>query len=143
MNRIEQVAIEHDCAKLVYGYCQTIDAYDYDAFVELWAEDAVWETRAGVCKGHAEIRKYLDSRAKGVTGRHHSTNVVIDVVDEKTARGRCYFMYYVGGPAAGNGPATLGGPAVAGEYVDQFRLTAKGWKFAHRATAITMSAPPK
>ena len=143
MNRIEQVAIEHDCAKLVYSYCQTIDVYDYDAFVQLWADDAVWETRAGVCKGHAEIRKYLDSRAQGVTGRHHCTNVVVDVVDANTARGRSYFMYFVGAPGTKTDPVIGSGPAVVGEYVDQFRLTSKGWKFAHRGTVITMSAPPK
>jgi len=143
MNRIDQVAIEHDCARLVYAYCQLIDVYDYDAFVQLWAEDAVWETRAGVCKGPAEIRKYLDSRAAGVTGRHHCTNVIVDVVDANTARGRSYFMYYVGTPGAAGGAAILSGPAVAGEYVDQFKLTPKGWRFAHRGTVMTMAAPPK
>lgn len=143
MTRIEQIAIEHDCARLVYAYCQFIDAYDYDAFVQLWAEDAVWETRAGVCKGQAEIRKYLDSRAQGMTGRHHCTNVLVDVVDANNARGRSYFTYYVGAPGTASSPMIGSGPAVMGEYVDRFKLTPKGWRFAHRGTVMTMAAPAK
>jgi hypothetical protein len=143
MNRIEQIAVEHDCARLVYAYCQLIDVYDYDAFVQLWAEDALWETRIGAVSGHAGIRKYLDSRAKGVTGRHHCTNVLIDVVDAQRARGRSYFTYYIGGAAAAGAPAVLSPPGVMGEYVDEFKLTAKGWRFAKRGTVMTMAAPAK
>ena len=143
MNRIEQIAIEHDCTRLVYGYCQSIDVYDYDAFVQLWAEDGVWETLAGPAKGPAAIRKYLDSRAKGTLGRHHCTNVLIDVVDAQSARGRSYFTYYLGAPGANGGPAVLNGPAVAGEYVDEFKLTPKGWRFASRKIVMSMAAAKK
>jgi hypothetical protein len=143
MNRIEQIAIEHDCARLVYGYCQLIDVFDYDAFMQLWAEDAVWETRAGTVKGHAEIRKYLDARPRNVVGRHQCSNVIVDVIDAQRARGRCYFTYYVGAPGAGGAAAVLGGPSVVGEYLDEFRLTPNGWRFAKRGTAMTMAAPAR
>jgi ketosteroid isomerase-like protein len=143
MNRIDQIAIEHECARLAYSYCHFIDNYDNEAFLQLWAEDGVWEPPNGPLRGQAEIRKHLAARAR-TTGRHHCTNVIIDVIDAEHARGRSYFSFYAGAASAKEGGLpVLGAPAVMGEYTDEFKLTAKGWRFARRGMAMSMMAGPK
>lgn len=137
MDPVEKIVIEHECARLVHAYCQFVDANDYERLVPLWAEDAVWHTLAGPARGHAQIRKQLESRDPGVLGRHHCTNVLIDVIDASNAHGRSYFAFYRGVPVA-KGPTLLKGPLFVGEYVDQFKLTSNGWRIASRRAVATM-----
>lgn len=141
MDRMERIAIEHECARLVYGFCNHVDAQEYDDFVALWAPDGVWETWKGPITGPAAIRAYLDARPRAEVSRHHCTNVVIDVIDGTHARGRAYFSFYVARPGTddGKGPGILTGPAVVGEYRDEFRLTPAGWRIARRGTLITLA----
>ena len=143
MNRSEQIAAEHECARLIYLYAQTLDAYDYDGFVRLWADDGVWVTLKGPQSGHAEIRSYLDARPPGQVARHVVSNVVVDVLDANRARGRSYYAFFPGTPSKSGRLAILGGAALMGEYNDEFRLTADGWRFARREIIMTMAAPVK
>ena len=51
MTDLERMYIEHECLKLVHGYCVHYDSEDNAAFVDLWADDAVWVGSAGELTG--------------------------------------------------------------------------------------------
>jgi hypothetical protein len=142
MNALERIVIENECTRLVYAHCHLIDAGDYSAYLELWLEDGVWEMQSGPVSGRAELRKYLDARAPGV-GRHHASNVLIDVIDAHSARGRSSIAYYRGSKDAASGAVVCSGPAMIGDYRDEFRLTPQGWCFARRNVVAAMRAASK
>jgi hypothetical protein len=128
MDRVERIAIEHECTRVVYAYCYLIDGCRHAELVRLWASDGVWETRAGTKRGHLEIRSYLDARDTSIKGWHTCAGVLIEAIDRNSARGRSYVAYYEG----------LAAPALVGEYLDEFRKVDDGWRFARRQTVVTM-----
>ena len=91
MNRIEQIAIEHECIRLIYLYAQRLDAYDFDGFTALWADDGTWVALKGPITGRAAIRKYVGDRDTTQIMRHVVSNPVVDVLDAEHARGRSYY----------------------------------------------------
>lgn len=88
------------------------------------------------CEGRDAIRATRASRPPRLM-RHVCSNVVIDVIDERHARGRCYLTAYVEA-----GDATeLGLPAVVGEYQDEFVRSEDGWQFASRVFKAALTRP--
>lgn len=70
--------------------------------------------------------------------RHIITNVVIDVLDEHSAKGICYALQYTGDV---NDPAEKYGIRAhdrqfVGEFHDEFELTSSGWEFSKRSGRI-------
>ena len=137
MNEELRVRIEHECTKLVHRFCVLVDAYRHEELAALWAEDAVWETWRGPVQGRAAIRAYLDAKPQDDTTIHIAHNVLIDVDDEDNATGTAVFTYHGTRP---KDPASLT-PRVVGRYFDRFVRTAEGWRFAHRRTEMTFTAP--
>ncbi len=132
MNDVECAAIEQACAKLAIQYCHLVDQYDHDALPKLWAKDGVWETMKGPARNHAEIRAYLDGKDQSSQGRHHATNILVNVIDNDHAEGVCYYTFYAGPKPAKGETAPAKAPMVMGRYFDKFVRTPDGWRFAHR-----------
>ena len=134
--------IERDCQRLSIAYARAIDFRDYDAFVELFAEDAVLDAGA-LLEGKAAIRESLQKRPDELRSRHVLTNIFIDPVDANTARGISYLSLYrhVGAESLAAGPAPFDGPAAVGHYEDRYTRTAEGWRFARRKLHLAFRRP--
>ncbi len=131
MNERDRQAIEQACARLVTAFHVHIDAFEHDAVLNLFADDAIWiHPMAGPLHGRAAFQAYLDSKSTKPQAMHITTNILIDVIDENRAKGRAYYTFYYDGN--GGVPAVLDTPMAVGQYRDEFIRTDAGWKFAHR-----------
>ena len=131
MNDNERGEIERACTRLVTAFHVYIDAFEHDALLGLFADDAVWvHPMMGTLRGHADMKRYLDAKSRKPTAMHITTNILIDVIDEKRAKGSVYYTFYYDGE--GRNPAPITGPMAVGRYVDEFVRTAAGWRFSYR-----------
>lgn len=134
--------IERACTALSASYARAIDFRDYDAFVELFTEDAVLDTGKPL-DGLDAIRASLADRDDRLRTRHVMTNVFVDVLNADEARGIAYLTLYRhhGDDSLRPGPVPLSGPAVVGHYEDRFARTAQGWRFRSRRLHMAFSDP--
>ena len=62
MDAAERMLAEHACARLCHLYARRLDAYDYESFMELWADDATIVMLGNPYAGEAAIRSWLARR---------------------------------------------------------------------------------
>ena len=136
MNTEDQLRCERECTRLCHDFAWTVDTLDYDGFVALFAAGGVFERAGQQSRGPEAIRQFLDARPANRLTRHLCTNVRIDMTGPETATGTCLALMYHA-PAANAAPLPMPAstPLVA-EYVDDYVLTAAGWKFGHRRTTV-------
>lgn len=133
MDDVSRMLAEHACQRLVHSYANFIDAYDYDRFMGLWAEDAEWVIYGKPSRGHAAIRATLAARPDKSVVRHLMSNVVVDLTGPDRAEGRCYAVAYRADGWLGTQPAPLTLPRFLVDYRDRFvRDPARGWLFSRR-----------
>jgi len=125
--------IQAECEALSIAYARAVDFRDYDAFVELFAEDGVLDVGTPL-SGREAIRAAIHRRPDELRSRHVLTNIFIDVQDENTARGISYLTLYrhVGKESLLAQPVDLNGPAAVGHYEDRFVRTPEGFRFKQR-----------
>jgi uncharacterized protein (TIGR02246 family) len=131
------------CARLCIDFAWAVDTLHYDAFVDLFIPDGVFERPGLVCQGHAEIRRFLDSRPTKVT-RHLCSNIRIEMSGPDAATGSCHATMYQAQEApeapqaqdAGKPPRYA--PPLVVEWTDDFVRTPHGWKFKQRRTAVIL-----
>lgn len=140
MNPEDQLRCERDCARLCHDFAWTVDKLDYGGFVALFAADGVFERAGQQNRGHEAIRQFLDARPAGRVTRHLCTNIRIDMTGLNTATGSCSALMYHA-PAGNDAqlPLPVSAPLVV-DYIDDYVLTAAGWKIKHRRTTIVF--PP-
>jgi ketosteroid isomerase-like protein len=142
MDDLARMLIERACERLVNSYANLIDAYDYDAFLGLWAEDAVMNMMGRELVGPAGIRAWLEARDPTMICRHQVTNIVTEVIDQNRATGFCYTLSYHVSGARGQSPGPLHPPTFFVEYRSEFRRDPKrGWLFARRDVTTPMAGP--
>jgi ketosteroid isomerase-like protein len=106
------------------------DTDDFEAYLALWADDAVTVHPTDTARGHAEIlARSVDLRRRGVQGPgtdtlHVSTTQWVDV-DGDEARCTSYWLFY--GNASGK-PDLL----AMGRYDDVLVRRPDGWKLSRR-----------
>ncbi len=133
---LERLFIERTCERLIIAYSHFIDFGEAARVAELFTADGVWQLDEAAMRGRDEIANGFGRRQANADrrSRHVCTNLMVDVVSPTEATGLCYFSLYradgVEGPIA-----PLDGPAVVGEYRDNFALTDEGWRIAHRKTS--------
>ena len=139
MNLEDRLRCERECTRLCLDFAWTVDHFDYDGFVALFAADGVFERAGQLNRGPEAIRAFLDARPVDRVTRHLCTNLRIDMTGPATATGSCSALMYQA-PAAKDAqlPLPVSAPVVA-EYVDDYVLTAAGWKFRHRKTSIVFA----
>lgn len=142
MDQLHREAIERECAALSISYARAIDFRDYEAFLELFTEEATLDT-GRTLDGRDAIRASLRHRRDELRSRHVMTNVFIDVISDTQARGIAYLTLYrhVGAASLRPGPAPLAGPAAVGHYEDRFVKTHTGWRFASRRLHLAFHDP--
>lgn len=137
---------ERECTRLCHDFAWSVDQGDYPAFVSLFADDGVFERGGQRSVGHAAIRQFLEARPAGRTTRHLCSNIRIDPVDASSAVGTSSALMFAASVGSGSGsgsaastaqqqtlPVTL--PWVV-DYLDDYQLTATGWKFKCRRTVL-------
>ncbi|HWI86431.1 MAG TPA: nuclear transport factor 2 family protein [Sphingomonas sp.] len=123
----ERQAIEHACAQLVNRYANLNDAGQWDSLIELFVEDARMSRPSAPddwIKGREAIRAAFRSRPARMS-RHLWTNIVIDAVDAREARGECALALFMPDQ-----------PVKIGSFTDRFVKTDQGWKFAERRGSL-------
>lgn len=133
MNDTERLSIERACMRLITQYAYLNDERNYDALVQLFAEDAV------LCRpsapdqeivGRAAILEAFKKRPADTATFHVCSDMLIDVVDARTAHARSRILMLSttlrdGVPGEAKTP-------VPGTFRDRLQLTEEGWKFAER-----------
>lgn len=134
MDRITEMSIKMACEELVTRYCMAVNRWDLDAYLAVWAEDAVWQRPVGAAMhGHAEIRAYMESQPRDRVLRHVNGASYAEVVDEDHAHGWSQTVVYdtVGSTEM---PARMELPTMVVEYVDQYERRGEEWRIARRDT---------
>jgi hypothetical protein len=68
--------------------------------------------------------------------RHAIANVLVDVVDQDTARARSVIVLYMGDAAEDGLPVQDAKSPLVGTFTDLCVRTAEGWRFAERVGAL-------
>ena len=124
---------------LVIRYNSYGDSGLIDRMLGLFAQDATLEVRGHAYQGLDELRQVFSSvpQHTASTGgrpaflRHCTATHQIDLVDESTATGRCYFFVL-----------TAVGLDHWGRYLDEYRIAGGEWRFARRRV-LTDALSPK
>ena len=79
MQEMERITIERECERISIAYARHVDFRDYDAFVELFAEDCRLDV-GGLVEGKEALRGWLARRPENLRSRHVFTNISIHVI---------------------------------------------------------------
>ncbi|MGP3920582.1 nuclear transport factor 2 family protein [Nonomuraea sp. 10N515B] len=128
--------------RLNHAFFHHYDRRDYEALLELFTADALYEVHGRSLRGHAEIRDVLNARpGPELTVRHLATSQHFHTITDTTAHGTICVITYAGPTPTGEGPAYY--PAEnAGhivELTDHYRTENGHWKIAHRTAAAILS----
>ena len=123
---------------LVVRYNSYGDSGLFDHVLALFTSDAVLEIDGSAHQGREEIRRVFSSVQEHTSKpagrpaylRHCTSTHQIDLVDEGTATGRCYFFVL-----------TDVGLDHWGRYLDDYRLESSGWRFARRRVLTDAHSP--
>lgn len=127
--------IQDACMRLSLRYAFALDHRDYEAFANVFAPDALWNGPPGQsCDSREAIRRFLAKRDPRVRKRHVVSNFLIEVLDERSARGVVYWTEYVHPDAPGDEPAVFSGANALGEYRDDYVRLGDEWFIARRIT---------
>lgn len=129
----EQLRCERECARLCHDFAWSVDHLHYDAFVDLFAPDGIFERAGQRSAGHEAIRAFLNARPTGRVTRHLCSNIRIDMAGPDAATGTCVALMVAG--AADDMGKAVSAPLVV-DYTDDYVRTHGGWKFSHRRARI-------
>ncbi len=132
LNDLDRLLIEAECTRVVNQYANLIDFCRYDEFADLFAVHCYFHVTGDPLTSREQIRDRVYNRPKEQLLRHVTTNIVIDVLDERSASGIAYFTVYRASTSEGPSEVLNFRPASVGHYKDKFVKTTEGWKFAER-----------
>lgn len=131
ISRADRLIAESDIARLIYTYCYLMDAGDFDAVGNLFA-NATWQlSPEQVTTGKTEIVELLQGAMRLYDGkpgtRHVVTNILTDVADDGlTAHS---FSYIHTTQVVEGFPLQL---IFQGRFEDHFTCVDGGWQFTSR-----------
>jgi uncharacterized protein (TIGR02246 family) len=139
--RVRQLEDREAIRDLILAYAVRLDARDFDGYVDLFAENGVWQNGATLRRGRGEIRQML----VGIYGEQAqvdtsdpSYRIVSNVEialdgDRATAQSRQLTIM------RGEGGAP--NPVLSGIYEDQLIREDGEWKILHRTDRVVMPTP--
>jgi ketosteroid isomerase-like protein len=129
------VVAEAAIRQLQARYSDAVWRKDYDAFINLFAEDAEWRITGLVLRGRREIRGFIELAMARFKRVLITTRTPILEVGNGTASGRTYFTE--------NSLFADGKPyAPIGTYYERFVDQGDQWRFAWRLFQTEYSGPP-
>jgi gamma-hexachlorocyclohexane dehydrochlorinase len=127
--RVDELESRAAMRDLVSDYCIGFDGHDWDRFIAIWHEDAVWAIGDpfGDFTGHEGIREAVfDVLYPAWRETHHlTTNLRIEFSDADHAVGRCDVDCMGADP---DGVVQM----VGATYTDTFERRSGTWKIARR-----------
>jgi SnoaL-like domain len=133
MDSASRLQIEHECARLIKVYCNSMDAHDVDRVVGLFAKDAVWQRPGNPpMEGHSEFRKFVESHGPGTVSVHYVTNIVVDVVDEHHASSNAYALSFRESGSIGDLPLAMPMPRNVVHYRHEFIREGAQWYIKYK-----------
>ncbi|MFC3096915.1 nuclear transport factor 2 family protein [Alteraurantiacibacter palmitatis] len=134
----ERRAIEADVTRLIHAYTWANDDADWHACAALYTKDALFRRPSGgdpVRGRDAILEGFLARPARAQ--RHTIANVLVDVVDENTARARSVIVLYMGNSVGDGGlPVQDAKSPLIGTFTDLVVRTDEGWRFAERIGSL-------
>ncbi len=123
--------------QVIAQYSYTFDSRDAAGWVDLFTEDAVWESYRGFEKtptnrleGRAAMRTWADGmmvrRAEGSLNYHHQSGILFDELTATTARTRA--MAIITAQDSADQPVRINR---SGIYRTQWVKTPQGWRIKH------------
>jgi hypothetical protein len=139
MDDTQQLLIERACARLVTEYCHFVDHGEAAKIAGQFTEDGVWTAPGNTMTGRAELERGFAARQRNTRrmSRHTCMNLLVDVIDENTAKGVVYLVLFRHDGEEGRATSPVGPPALIGEYRDEFVRTDDGWRFKRRELAAS------
>ena len=133
-----ELAAREEIRDLVARYNANGDSGRFEQVLELFAPDAVMEIGDGQAyTGYDQIIEiFIGARNRAAHGdhpmylRHMTATHQIDVIDETTARGRCYYQVL-----------TAVGLDHWGCYIDDYRSVDGRWRFSRRRVTVDGRTP--
>jgi gamma-hexachlorocyclohexane dehydrochlorinase len=131
--RVDELESRAAIRDLVTDYCLGFDTHDWERFIGIWHEDAVWEIGPpfGTFAGHEGIRKAVHEVLYPVWREtHHLTsNLRLDFRDADHAHGVCN-VDCMG--ATRDDTVQM----ISATYADDFERRDGAWKIARRVVTI-------
>lgn len=137
----DKLRIEHACTRLALDYSHLADSRQMDAWSELFAPDAELVIMGNSQRGRAAIRGSLGDGNAAIATFHSNSNIRIDVVSPREARGDVGVTVFVAPVKDGVAQSADLSPMVIGKYSDVYREYDGRWLFARREFVPTMSRP--
>jgi hypothetical protein len=131
---LAELSIKQECLDLVTRYAMAVNRWDLDAYLAVWAPDAVWQRpESAAMHGHAAIRAYMDSQPRDRVLRHVNGASWAEVIDDDHARGWSQTVVYdtVGSTTI---PGRMELPTMVVEYVDEYERRGGEWLISRRDT---------
>ena len=128
MTRDEARAIEWDCARLIAHYANLNDAARWSDLAALFAPNGRMARPSAPdmwIEGREAILAAFLSRPARTT-RHVCSNIVVDVISDDEATAESAMLMFTGAAAP-----------LVGSFLDRFRYTSEGWRFAERHGILT------
>jgi hypothetical protein len=138
MLEVSDLLAREEIRDLVVRYNSYGDSGLFDRMLGLFAPDAVVEIGGDIYRGLPEIRQAFTgvlahtSKPGGSRAylRHCTATHQIDLVDETTATGRCYFFVL-----------TAVGLDHWGRYLDEYQVVSAQWRFTRRRVLTDALSP--
>jgi hypothetical protein len=127
------LAIEHACARTVLGLFAAMDDLRYDDVAAAFSAEGVWHRAGLALRGRDAIVGAMHERPVDRVVRHVVTNLLIEVLDDARASGRCYVTAYAG--PAGDGPPTIKAPWLLLTATHRFEPHGERWLLAESRIA--------
>jgi uncharacterized protein (TIGR02246 family) len=133
---LAELLAKQACGEIVTRYAEAVNAWDIDAFVSLFTEDAIWQ-RPGQAplRGRHQIRSFMAAQPVDRVLRHVNGGLRVEVVDAERTRVWSQTTVY---EATGTTlvPAPLLGPSMIVEYRDEHVCQDGLWRIARRDTTV-------
>jgi 3-phenylpropionate/cinnamic acid dioxygenase small subunit len=135
MSPLESLLAEREARQVVLAAARLVDAQQWQAFAELFAEDGSLERPDGtLLQGRQAVYQAYAARSPERLTQHILTNHEVTFINAHSAQSRCLVLLWTG--LRSDALTAKGRPADAaqqlGEFVDELRLTPEGWRLAKR-----------
>ncbi len=141
LSDLARIQIERACERIIHAYSRALDLGDMSAAADFFAENGSMARPMApdvVITGREAIRAALLTRPKTLLTKHLATNVMIDVISSREARGLSYLTMISTTPGEATAPFVTAGPLYFGEFKDQFILENGSWRILERRGSIQM-----
>lgn len=126
-----ELSDRQEITELIHEYCRTLDEMDLDGLVALFTEDCVVDYGPQIrSEGAAALHRDLGRMWRWARTSHHSGGAQIRFTGADTATATSYVLAWHEAPDGST--ATM-----MGQYHDELRRTADGWRIARRRQVLT------